>query len=121
MDKNVHLYRSPYPAVQLPNVPYHKFLLDRMAQHDQAKPALVDSVTGRALTYGALRSGIEAFGAWLLRRGFGKGQTLALISYNLPEYAIVFHVRPSNISPIINGRILYNRNTAINNFLYNRN
>lgn len=91
MDKNVHIYRSPYPTVQLPNVPYHKFLLERMAQHDQAKPALVDSVTGRTLTYGALRSGIEAFGAWLLRRGFGKGQTLALISYNLPEYAIVFH------------------------------
>jgi long-subunit acyl-CoA synthetase (AMP-forming) len=92
MEKNVHIFKSPYPPVELPNVPYHRFLLDRMARHDQAKPALVDSVTGRTLTYGALRSGIEAFGAWLLRRGFGKGQTLAIVSNNLPEYAIVFHV-----------------------------
>lgn len=78
---------------------YHRFLLDRIAQHDPRKPALVDGLSGRQLTFGEFKPLVEAFGAWLLRRGFGKGHTLAIVSHNIPEYAVVFHVRRRHTSP----------------------
>ena len=49
---------------------------------------LVDATSGRTLSYRQLAGGVERVAAGLAARGFAKGDTLALFSPNLPEYAL---------------------------------
>ena len=55
------------------------------------KPALIDGVSGRALSYAELERSVRAFAAGLAARGFEKGDTFAIFMPNAPEYAIAFH------------------------------
>jgi acyl-CoA synthetase (AMP-forming)/AMP-acid ligase II len=57
---------------------------DRLAD----KPALVDAASGRTIGYRQLAAGIERVAAGLAARGLEAGDTLALYSPNLPEYAL---------------------------------
>src|SRR5262249_21143063 len=78
------------PDVAIPEVSITEYVLRHAARlHD--KPALIDGPSGRTLTYGQLEDGIRRAAAGLARRGFSKGDVLAIFSPNLPEYAIVFH------------------------------
>jgi acyl-CoA synthetase (AMP-forming)/AMP-acid ligase II len=52
------------------------------------RPALVDGVSGRALTYGALAGGAERIAAGLAARGFGPGDVLAINAPNAPEWLL---------------------------------
>jgi acyl-CoA synthetase (AMP-forming)/AMP-acid ligase II len=81
---------SPYPDVEIPDVPLHQFVLanaGRMAE----EPALIDGPSGRTLTFGQLAGGVQRAAAGLAARGFGKGDVLAIYSPNLPEYALAFY------------------------------
>src|SRR2546425_9756623 len=84
------LFRGPYPDVAIPELPLTPFVLD-LAGKLADKPALIDGPTGRTLTYGQLAGAIRSAAAGLSRRGFRKGDVLALYSPNLPEYAVAFH------------------------------
>ena len=46
------IFRSPYPDVAIPDVPLTPFIL-RHAERLANKPALIDGVSGRMLTYGS--------------------------------------------------------------------
>jgi len=84
------IYESAYPSIEVPQLSVTQHVLrhaDRLAD----KPALIDGPTGRTLTYGQLRDRIHSLAGGLAARGVGKGTTLALMSPNLPEYAVVFH------------------------------
>ncbi len=52
------------------------------------RPALLDGVTGRSLTYGALAEGVERIAAGLAARGFGRGDVLAINAPNAPEWPL---------------------------------
>ncbi len=52
------------------------------------RPALLDGVTGRTLTYGALAEGVERIAAGLAARGFGRGDVLAINAPNAPEWPL---------------------------------
>ncbi len=78
---------SSSPSVNVPEVPITEYVL-RHAVRLADKPALVDGPTGRTLTYRQLADGIRRAAAGLARRGFAKGDVLAIYSPNLPEYAI---------------------------------
>jgi len=82
-------YRSPYPDVDIPNVPLQEFLFER-AERFADKPALIDGPTDRAITYGQLVAAVRRTAAGLAARGFRKGDVLAIYSPNLPEYAVAF-------------------------------
>jgi acyl-CoA synthetase (AMP-forming)/AMP-acid ligase II len=84
------IFRSPEPAVAIPEVPLTPFLLDRGAERGD-KPAFIDGPTGRTITYGGLRDVVHRTAAGLAERGFGKGDVFAIYSPNLPEYAVAFH------------------------------
>ena len=47
------IYRSPRPAIEIPDMPLADFVLARASERG-SRPALVDSVTGRALAYNQL-------------------------------------------------------------------
>jgi acyl-CoA synthetase (AMP-forming)/AMP-acid ligase II len=82
--------QSPWPAPEIPETDLTSFVL-RHAERLADQPALIDGVTGRALTYGALAAGVERVAAGLAARGFGRGDVLALHLPNLPEYPMALH------------------------------
>ena len=84
------IFKSPLPAVSLPEVPFTPLLLERTARWAD-RTALIDGSTGQTLTFGEWAKGVRRGAAGLAARGFGKGDVLAIFSTNLPEYATAFH------------------------------
>jgi 4-coumarate--CoA ligase len=84
------IHRSPLPDVEIPDVPVPELVLTRVAETPD-KPALIDGPTGRTLTYAQLDAAVRSLAGGLASRGFGPGDTLAILAPNLPEYAVVFH------------------------------
>src|SRR5216683_5314255 len=80
---------STSPRVTIPDVTITEYVLRHAARLGD-KPALIDGPTGRTLTYRQLVDGARRAAAGLAKRGFGKGDVLAIYCPNLPEYAIVF-------------------------------
>jgi acyl-CoA synthetase (AMP-forming)/AMP-acid ligase II len=84
------IYRSPYPDLELPNSPITPVALrhaDRLAQ----KPALIDALTGRKVTFGELRESIERVAAGLAEHGVRQRDVVAIYAPNSIEYVIAFH------------------------------
>ena len=84
------IMKSPYPDVTIPDVPLTAFVLRRAAELAD-KPALIDGPSGRTLTYGQLAGGIRLAAAGLAARGMKQGDVMAILSPNIPEYAVAFH------------------------------
>lgn len=77
-------------AIEVPDISVPDFLLAKIDAFGDAV-AMVEGPTGRELTYSAMKAQIRAVAAGLTARGFKKGDVLAIISPNLPEYAVAFH------------------------------
>jgi acyl-CoA synthetase (AMP-forming)/AMP-acid ligase II len=84
------IFRSPYPELELPRVALTPFVLSG-ARARGDKPALIDAVSGRTITYGQLFESVQRVAAGLSARGFRKGDVFAIYSPNTPEYAVAFH------------------------------
>src|SRR5438876_3823796 len=83
------IFRSLFPDVSIPDVTFTAYVLQHAARLAD-KPALIDGATGQTYTYGQVADAVQRVAASLARRGFGKGNVLALYSPNLPEYPIPF-------------------------------
>jgi acyl-CoA synthetase (AMP-forming)/AMP-acid ligase II len=84
------IFRSPQPEVEIPDLPLTEFVFRRVEEFAD-RTALVDGVSGRALTYAQLMRAVRRVAAGLARRGLMKGDVLAVYSPNLPEYVVAFH------------------------------
>jgi acyl-CoA synthetase (AMP-forming)/AMP-acid ligase II len=84
------IFKSPYPAVTIPEMPLTPVVL-RRAQELADKPAIIDGPTGRTLTYGQVAEQTRRAAVGLAKRGFQKGDVLAIYSPNRPEYVVAFH------------------------------
>jgi acyl-CoA synthetase (AMP-forming)/AMP-acid ligase II len=84
------IIRSPHPPVPISGLRVTEFVLAHAAQLG-SKPAIVDGVTGRAVSYRELATLVASAAAGLARRGVRRGDVVALVSPNCPEYAIAFH------------------------------
>lgn len=84
------IFKSPHAAVTIPEVSITDYVL-RRADELGDKPALIDGPTGRSYTYGQLRCYISALASGFAHHGLRKGNVLAILSPNLPEYALAFH------------------------------
>lgn len=82
------IVRSPLPDVEIPDVALTEQVL---GAGDDGDAALIDGTTGRIWTYAELRQAVATFAGGLAARGFGPGDVLAVMSPNLPEYAVLFH------------------------------
>lgn len=82
--------RSPFPDLEIPEVPITDFVLARAGELGD-KPALIDAGTGRTITYVQLVESVREVAAGLAERGFRKGEVFAHYAPNLPEYAVAFH------------------------------
>ncbi len=84
------IFASPLPAVPLPEEALTPYTLARAAELG-GKAALVDAVTGSALTYAELDEAIRTQAGGWIERGLAKGDVVAIMAPNCPEYATVFH------------------------------
>jgi acyl-CoA synthetase (AMP-forming)/AMP-acid ligase II len=84
------IIRSPWPAPPIPETDLTSFVLRHAARLADTR-ALIDGASGRSLTYGARAAGVERAAAGLARRGFGRGDVLALHLPNLPEFPLALH------------------------------
>jgi acyl-CoA synthetase (AMP-forming)/AMP-acid ligase II len=71
------------------------------------KPALIEGPSGRALTYRGLADSVRRVATALSRRGFRKGDVLAIYSPNVPEYATVFYAVASLGGTVTTANPLY--------------
>jgi acyl-CoA synthetase (AMP-forming)/AMP-acid ligase II len=84
------IHHSPLPDVEIPDLPLTEYVLAGGAGQPD-KPALIDGASGRVMTYGDLEDTIRSLAGGLVAAGFGRGDVLALMAPNSPEYAVVFH------------------------------
>jgi acyl-CoA synthetase (AMP-forming)/AMP-acid ligase II len=84
------IFKSPHPDVEIPDVALTPFVLGKAGRLGD-KVAIVEAGTGRSYTYGQISGGVRRLAAGLHARGFRKGDVLAIMSPNLPEYPIAFH------------------------------
>ena len=84
------IFRSQYPEVTIPEVPFSEFVFQHVAQW-QDHPAFIDGPSGRALTFGQVADGARLVASSLAKRGLQKGNVFAICCPNVPEYAVAFH------------------------------
>ena len=84
------IFKSPHPDVAIPDIALSPFVLGK-AQRLGDKVAIVEAGSGRSYTYRQIADGVRKLAAGLHARGFRKGDVLAIMSPNLPEYPIAFH------------------------------
>jgi acyl-CoA synthetase (AMP-forming)/AMP-acid ligase II len=84
------IFKSPHPDVVIPDVALTPFVLGK-ADRLGDKVAIVEAGSGRSYTYRQIADGVHRLAAGLHARGFRKGDVLAIMSPNLPEYPIAFH------------------------------
>jgi acyl-CoA synthetase (AMP-forming)/AMP-acid ligase II len=83
------VYRSLYPDVPVVDELIHERVLGRAAERGD-RPAMVDTVSGRSLSYAELATLVRRLAAGLAENGLGKGDVLALHSPNTILFPVVF-------------------------------
>jgi acyl-CoA synthetase (AMP-forming)/AMP-acid ligase II len=84
------IFTGPHPGADIPDVPFTSYVLGQAEQHADTVAA-VDVTGGFSYTYGELAAGARHAAAGLAALGFGKGDVLAMLAPNLPEYPIAYH------------------------------
>jgi len=84
------IFTSPLPPVAIPDIALTQHVF-RHVERLAGRTAIVDGPTGRAYTYAELLGAIRKVAGGLVAEGFRKGDVLALLCPNIPEFAIVFH------------------------------
>jgi 4-coumarate--CoA ligase len=84
------IHHSPYPPVALTGESITQRVLRGLGP-DPDRVVLIDGPSGREMTAGALETGIRRLAGGLRVRGLGKGDVVAILAPNLPDYAVVFH------------------------------
>ncbi|MGH8931982.1 MAG: AMP-binding protein [Egibacteraceae bacterium] len=82
-------FRSLMPDVEIPDQSLPAFVLEHAAERGD-KPALIDGPSGRTLTYAELAWMVGRTAAGLDAEGFRKGDVLAILAPNLPEWPVVY-------------------------------
>ena len=84
------IHTSPYPPITLTGESITERILRGLGP-DPNRVVLIDGPSGREMTAGALEEGIRRLAGGLAARGIGKGDVVAVLAPNIPDYAVVFH------------------------------
>jgi acyl-CoA synthetase (AMP-forming)/AMP-acid ligase II len=84
------IFTSPLPPVALPESPLTPYVLER-AKERADETALVDGPSGCRVSYAELDAAVRGQAGGWLKRGLTKGEVVAVMAPNCPEYAITFH------------------------------
>jgi acyl-CoA synthetase (AMP-forming)/AMP-acid ligase II len=86
----MRVLRSPYPAVDIPDVSLSEYVLGGAAARGD-KPALIDGATGAVTTYAEFAGQVTRSAAGLAAEGIGPGDRVGLLGPNTPSWAVAFH------------------------------
>lgn len=84
------IYQSPYDPIELTGESITERVLRGLAG-DPDRVAMIDGPTGREVSAGMLEDGIRRLAGGLKARGIGRGDVVAILAPNCPDYATVFH------------------------------
>ena len=91
-------FTSPLPEVSVPSLPLTPYTLEEAARRAD-KPAFIDGATGRKVTYAEFDDAVRRHAGGWLESGLAKGDVVAIMAPNCPEYGVVFHsVSPRSTS-----------------------
>jgi acyl-CoA synthetase (AMP-forming)/AMP-acid ligase II len=82
--------RSPYPDVEIPDIPVTRFVYADAASHGD-RTAIVCGVSGRSYSYAMLDHLVGRCAAGFAERGLQPHEVVGIFAPNLPEYPIAFH------------------------------
>jgi len=83
-------FTSPLPEVSVPSLPLTPYTLEEAARRAD-KPAFIDGATGRKVTYAEFDDAVRRHAGGWLKSGLAKGDVVAIMAPNCPEYGVVFH------------------------------
>ena len=83
-----NIVKSPFADIEVPKVDLYTHVYEDFAKHG-SKVALISGETGREYTFNEIDELTTKFSSSLRRHGFQRGEVLALVSPNLPEYTTV--------------------------------
>jgi 4-coumarate--CoA ligase len=83
-------FTSPLPPVSLSTTPLTPFILESARVYAD-KPAFIDGATGRVLTYRDFDNAVRRQAGGWLERGLARGEVVAIMAPNCPDYGVVFH------------------------------
>ena len=84
------MIRSPFPDVEIPDMPFTDFVLARAGERGD-KAALIDGPSGRTITYPELVESVRGLAAGWPRAASPRATCSPIYAPNLPEYAVAFH------------------------------
>ncbi len=84
------IHNSPLPDVVIPESALTPFVFAQAAALGD-KAAFIDSTDGRRVSYTELYDSVKRLAGGLLERGLARGEVVAIMAPNCPEYAVVFH------------------------------
>lgn len=84
------IHTSPLPDIDLTRSTITEYVM-RLADDLADEPAVIEGLGGRTLSFSQLEGQIYSMAGGLAARGFGRGDTLALMAPNMPEFPVVFH------------------------------
>ena len=99
--------QSEFPPVEILDVPIHDAVLGR-AQEYGDRPALVDGVSGKEITYAQLDGMSRRMAAGFAEMGIKHGDTIALYSPNTIIYPAVFYGATRAGATVTTVNALYN-------------
>ncbi len=83
------IFKSPSPAVEIPNMSWPEYFLQRIAPF-QEQVALIDAETDRQISYAELKQNIHSIAKTLQKKGYKKGDVFAIYAPNVLSYVSVF-------------------------------
>lgn len=88
-DEEQFIIKSPWSDVTIRDINLADYVWEHVDKHPE-NVALVCGMTGRSYTYQKARGMAQKFGSALLRMGAKKGDVMAIIMPNIPEFPIAF-------------------------------
>ncbi|MFN8606957.1 MAG: AMP-binding protein [Vulcanimicrobiota bacterium] len=79
--------KSQFPQVEIPECSLSEFLFARL---DAQRPAFIEGLTGRQITYGDLWSQVQSLAAHLVELGLQKGDRVAVLAPNSIDYVLAW-------------------------------
>src|SRR4051812_31873586 len=83
-------FTSPLPSVTVPETALTPYTLARAGELGD-KAAFIDGPTGRVVTYAEFDDSVRRLAGGWIEKGLHKGDVVAVMAPNCPEYGIVFH------------------------------
>ncbi|CAL4111307.1 unnamed protein product, partial [Meganyctiphanes norvegica] len=81
------IIKSPYRDIEIPDKSFPNFIFD-LQENFIDNIAFVNGLTGESLTHGMFRDQCMRLASALRRHGLQQGDVVAIVSPNIPEYAI---------------------------------